>query len=1680
MRTRTRPLVLVALLCALALPLAGDAGIPVPPASKTPCCTVADAPPPPPSKGDEEFFSIPAGVPNVMLVVDNSGSMLGLPREMSYPTSWPATNGTCSGHWLNGFSARKSATPYDNGYSTALVADDPAWGLARCQLRQAEPTGNDVRDYCLFRPTSYYKGAGDLGTGGFWDDTTAWVYNQNPCASVDSGGNVIMNYATGSPVLLQAQDVNECLTCLQTAGFYVMRGRPYRTSGGSNRTSPDQVVFKGDFLNGYPPKHVIARKVVKDIVKLDPANPRNTDDIRFGLTVFTNSSQTGGFSTSLRAGDGGRLIVPVGPSCGSSFPVNRSAFATARQAIVDSVNALDATGLTPPYVPFGGATPLAETLFTAGQYFTNTGASALYSSLFGSAWVRASFNENAAGAVNASWASGGTNHSFCWPCQQSSIIVVTDGAPNGDSNLPRGNTTTAHANFGPTNDFRYWANPAIDCPLCKCDLSSGGSACSLGSPVVPASGRIPNLMHKVAYFLAQTDLRPDLANGSRPQSVSTYTISFGLDPTGITDASAKADAEAALALLRKTAELGEGLFANTSSGDELAAALDTAVTDVVQRTTSFASANASTFQISKTNNADAYLGRFRPTSATFWEGHLFAAMIFDEFGQGCSRAFPTSGQKTFACGRYPNQNPNIDGDETAAGKAICESAYLVDAECDPIIEDDAGTFKKGHFDADGNLQSDPDDATLYWDAGRALSDPTYAPPPDLRAGVTYAPGAAYRSAEWDASVANRRRIYTVIDVDGDGRLTAADGKVEFTPDNAEALAPFLSLDQTWCRSLLERIGVCGAPPLTACSATWTSGDKAACAAQIIHFFRGWDVLDADNDHCGGPGNWYNTNPWGSCTASSQCGAGATCSVGKCINIACPSNGEQRDRPNDSRPPSGQEFWKLGDIFHSSPVLVKSPVDKFTCRLAIENQCLATIYSLTSSSPSFRATPLERSGVLDAYDLWRRAEIDRQQFVVVGANDGMLHAFDAGTPDTSKPANLEGRHPFTNGTGAELWAFIPPDLLPRLKYSFDNHQYLVDGSTMVRDVWVDANLDGVKQRTEFHTVAVITERSGGTRYTALDVTAPTNPRFLWTFPEGCTEDSRLVAQTWSDFLPRPPPIGAVRLAIRGGSPADPEGRGFEERWVVMLNGGYDPALVRGRAVWMLDVWTGRKLWQFTDADLKALVSDPGVGMGPVPAAVAMVDIGEAKEAVGDFKNDTYFDTATWGDMHGNVFVARFDEPGRIDPSTGMVENWFAARTFEQNRQTDDRVTARNRAPFFFMTANFIDAPSRLYTVLGTGNYARLMQQTPRCGPDSLTACCQNGCSVVSATGAASYGAGSCSTGGTFSCSGGTLTYTPAATTGCDGAFTCGGTTQTVTLDFACGAAGDPAPITATLTCDAAGTCSVDNGFSSSDEFSLSAIAPACGNATFRDGQYGIWSYGIAPEKRFTDAAGAEAFDDNRFTDVPFAGCGGTCSLVEVSAVDATNVGFGCRDGSSCRRAEVGDPGWMLRYGRFCQTEGCSGSWCDERTATQTSGDMSCAYWSSFRPTGAASSGNPCESQAGTPTSFGYIVDFRYGVATAKCRGFDEEQSSGAILYGRATTRSTTAPPQAGTRRLSVNDKNEVQTTLFKQQPGGGTEKTELGTRTTISDPLYWLEVPRAAHVCRHDPAGATTTALSKCE
>jgi hypothetical protein len=88
-------------------------------------------------------------------------------------------------------------------------------------------------------------------------------------------------------------------------------------------------------------------------------------------------------------------------------------------------------------------------------------------------------------------------------------------------------------------------------------------------------------------------------------------------------------------------------------------------------------------------------------------------------------------------------------------------------------------------------------------------------------------------------------------------------------------------------------------------------------------------------------------------------------------------------------------WKLGDVINSSPVVMAPP-------------------------SNFRlGSTVNHGSYVSAYNV-------RRPLVLMGASDGMVHAFDA-------------------GLGYEVWAFVPPDALPNILQEYNN--YAAAGSTL---------------------------------------------------------------------------------------------------------------------------------------------------------------------------------------------------------------------------------------------------------------------------------------------------------------------------------------------------------------------------------------------------------------------------------------------------------------------------------------------------------------------------------------------------------------------------------------------------------------------------------------------------------
>lgn len=270
----------------------------------------------------------------------------------------------------------------------------------------------------------------------------------------------------------------------------------------------------------------------------------------------------------------------------------------------------------------------------------------------------------------------------------------------------------------------------------------------------------------------------------------------------------------------------------------------------------------------------------------------------------------------------------------------------------------------------------------------------------------------------------------------------------------------------------------------------------------------------------------------------------------------------------------ERLWKLGDIFHSNAVIVGSPNAYF-------------------QDAGF-------SGPGGFYDTNK----NRAKIILVGANDGMLHAFNA-------------------DTGVEEWAFIPPSVLKTLQLMPSAHTYYVDSSPKVSDVWVYSNpTDASKTVDEWRTILVCGLRKGGKQYFALDITDTLNPIFLWEFPR--SNDATTLAKVGESSSE--PVFGLVK-AEQGGD--------LYERWVAFIGGGQDPNekkgidAVIGRGFYVIDVKTGEILWELSKDDSVTYPdTDPRKYMNHAfPASSATVDL----------NSDGYVDKVYIGDRGGQMWV-----------------------------------------------------------------------------------------------------------------------------------------------------------------------------------------------------------------------------------------------------------------------------------------------------------------------------------------------------------------------------------------------------------------------------------------------------------
>jgi Tfp pilus tip-associated adhesin PilY1 len=389
--------------------------------------------------------------------------------------------------------------------------------------------------------------------------------------------------------------------------------------------------------------------------------------------------------------------------------------------------------------------------------------------------------------------------------------------------------------------------------------------------------------------------------------------------------------------------------------------------------------------------------------------------------------------------------------------------------------------------------------------------------------------------------------------------------------------------------------------------------------------------------------------------------------------------------------------KLGDIFHSNPIIVGRPGD----------------FAYFNSN-------------LNNYQAFFKTYRQRRRVLYSGANDGLLHAFDVGVfnrePDVcSTLADGTPGPCYDLGTGVELFAFAPRGIMQIYKPLKDaagpqtkKTEWTVDGAPSAADVFIDGVHPGTPTPADraWRTVLVGGMREGSpfegtdgappksTRgsYFALDVTQPDEvvgdgnggvgpppglgsylapkclnangdpscgkdaadatvrsgqparawPTVLWEISDTGDMDASGttgsgygdMGETWSK-----PSMGRVRVCVANCGNTTPPLPTTVDYYVAIVGGGFDRERLNRRGNWlyMIDVETGRTLYRVN--------SSCGVNAGAAGCSPTYFGSIASEPAAFDLNGDGYLDSVYVGDLKGRMWRIDLTDLRRMGSAPG---------------------------------------------------------------------------------------------------------------------------------------------------------------------------------------------------------------------------------------------------------------------------------------------------------------------------------------------------------------------------------------------------------------------------------------------
>ncbi|MBK4736006.1 pilus assembly protein [Noviherbaspirillum pedocola] len=318
--------------------------------------------------------------------------------------------------------------------------------------------------------------------------------------------------------------------------------------------------------------------------------------------------------------------------------------------------------------------------------------------------------------------------------------------------------------------------------------------------------------------------------------------------------------------------------------------------------------------------------------------------------------------------------------------------------------------------------------------------------------------------------------------------------------------------------------------------------------------------------------------------------------------------DQLNRPSPTASPDGLGQQRL-NFLRGDRSLESTQFRKRASRLG----------DILNSGVVYEGAPSTAIGAAD-YLAFYNANANRTPAVYVGANDGMLHAFNA-------------------ATGAELFGYIPSWMGPNLsaltsqQYTSGNHQSYVDATPVTGEALVGSN---------WKTVLVGGTGAGGQGVYALDVTDPTafdSTHVLWEFTDRDDADiGNIVGR---------PQILKVRVSAPGATP--------QYKWFAVVASGVDNYVNDGNfsatgnpALFLLDLSKpASSSWALGSNYYKvSLPVDPTLATSLATGAINFTADGGAAGEVAHL----YI-----GDLHGRMWKLNFTRVG----ASGFTMNTLTA-------------------------------------------------------------------------------------------------------------------------------------------------------------------------------------------------------------------------------------------------------------------------------------------------------------------------------------------------------------------------------------------------------------------------------------